>query len=143
VPAYGRSFYVPTTNAVGASGTLALYPQFDKTRQPAGDSDEPGDGPSKPDTFLVSKCDLFYVILKNVLGTDQCGNTTNGPSGLFTFKGMISTGFLDSSGVPAGGINHLFDNCSQTVCHVIWSSEAFPRLILPNSHLFTIQVRRL
>ena len=59
VPAYGRSFYVSTTNAVGASGTLALYPQFDKTRQPAGDSDEPGDGPSKHNTFLFSKYDVF------------------------------------------------------------------------------------
>jgi len=50
------------------------------------------------------------------LATDQCGNTASGNSGLFTFKGMISTGFLDASGGPAQGINYRFDNCSQTVC---------------------------
>jgi len=93
VAAYGHSFFVPTSSALDSSGSLAAYPQFDKTKQPPGDSDSDSSTPT----------------------TDQCGNTVNGGnSGIFTFKGMVSAGFLDASGAPAQGTNYRFDNCSQT-----------------------------
>jgi chitinase len=92
IAAYGHSFFVPTSSALDSSGSLAAYPQFDKARQPPGDSDGGTNTPT----------------------TDQCGNTVSGNSGVFTFKGMISKGFLDASGGPAQGINYRFDTCSQT-----------------------------
>ena len=76
-----------------------------------------------------------------VAGTDACGNPGGAVSGIFTFKGMISTGFLDASGAPAQGIDYRFDNCSQTVRVsglVIPSSE----YSIP-SRLFTSQAHKL
>ncbi|KDR72562.1 hypothetical protein GALMADRAFT_73528 [Galerina marginata CBS 339.88] len=89
VAAYGHSFHVGTSAATDSSGQLALYPPFDKSQQPLGDSDIPG------------------------ATTDQCGNTV-GVGGTFNFKGMISGGFLDANGNAASGIDYRFDNCSQT-----------------------------
>ena len=58
--------------------------------------------------------------------TDVCGNSVPGDTGIFTFEGMISKGFLDSSGDPVQGIDYRFDNCSQTVrvLLVTWNSNA-------------------
>ena len=115
IASYGHSFYVTTTAAVDAAGNVTLYPPFDKTKQPLGDSDAPG-------TATASKCSFIYQFTKTDLvnspfaGTDACGNPgTPAVSGIFNFKGMVSTGFLDASGAPAQGINYRFDNCSQTV----------------------------
>ncbi|KAF8970147.1 glycoside hydrolase family 18 protein [Flammula alnicola] len=91
VPAYGHSFHVADSAAVDSSGNLILYPPFDKSLQPLGDSDVPGASAT----------------------TDQCGNPV-GVSGTFNFKGMIAAGFLDSTGAAASGIDYRFDNCSQT-----------------------------
>lgn len=52
VAAYGHSFYVTTSDAIDNSGTLTLYPPFDKNRQPLGDSDLPGASPSEG-RFLI------------------------------------------------------------------------------------------
>jgi chitinase len=46
--------------------------------------------------------------------SDPCGDP-NGVSGVFTFAGLVSGGFLDSDGTAASGIEYTFDSCSQTV----------------------------
>ncbi|KAF9041411.1 glycoside hydrolase family 18 protein [Panaeolus papilionaceus] len=92
VAAYGHSFYVSNSSALTGPGALALYPPFDASRQPAGDSDIPGAPPS----------------------VDQCGNTSSGPGGTFNFNGMVDWGYLDANGNAASGMVYKFDNCSQT-----------------------------
>ena len=91
VPAYGHSFSVKRSDAIGASGKLNLYPPFDKNSQPAGDK---WDGTAG--------------------GVDECGNP-NVVGGVFNFWGLIDAGFLTSNGTVANGILYTFDNCSQTV----------------------------
>jgi len=110
VAAYGHSFFVDTSNAVDSTGTLALYPAFDKAKQPLGDSDVPGAAPSR-DSCLQRRSQLSY---NSSAGTDQCGNTV-GVGGTFNFNGMIAAGFLDANGDAASGMDYRFDNCSQTV----------------------------
>ncbi|KAJ6532717.1 glycoside hydrolase family 18 protein [Mycena vulgaris] len=90
VAAYGHSFRVPPTAALAGMNSLALYPKFDSSAQPVGSADTPGD------TSL-----------------DPCGDPS-GVSGIFTFAGLISEGFLDSNGTAASGIMSVFDSCSQT-----------------------------
>ncbi|KAJ7201709.1 glycoside hydrolase family 18 protein [Mycena pura] len=88
---YGHSFRVSSTAAIQGN-SLALYPSFDTdpSAQPVGSADTPGD------TSL-----------------DPCGNP-NGVSGIFTFAGLISGGYLDPNGTAAPGIKYTFDSCSQT-----------------------------
>ncbi|KAJ6616460.1 glycoside hydrolase family 18 protein [Mycena sp. CBHHK59/15] len=90
VAAYGHSFSVAPSAALSSAGVLASYPTFDASAQPMGSSDTPGD------TSL-----------------DPCGDP-NGVSGVFTFAGLVSGGFLNSSGLAANGIDYKFDSCSQT-----------------------------
>ncbi|KAF9527486.1 glycoside hydrolase family 18 protein [Crepidotus variabilis] len=92
VAAYGHSFFVANTAATDSTGELALYPAFDKAKQPAGDSDVGATYPT----------------------TDQCGNVISGPGGTFNFKAMITDGFLDTTGKAASGTTYRYDNCSQT-----------------------------
>jgi len=66
---------------------LAVYPPIGGS-QPAGSSDTPGD-----------------------MGTDPCGNPY-GLSGVFTFKGLVTEGFLDSDG--NANPNYAIDPCSST-----------------------------
>ncbi|KAJ6623753.1 glycoside hydrolase family 18 protein [Mycena sp. CBHHK59/15] len=89
VAAYGHSYSVAPSAALSGS-ELTSYPAFDASAQPMGTSDTSGD------TSL-----------------DPCGNR-NGISGLFTFAGLISSGFLNSTGSAAEGIDYRFDSCSQT-----------------------------
>lgn len=91
VAAYGHSFHVTTSAALGSSGNLNLYPSFDKSQQPLGDSDT-----STSASVL-----------------DSCGQP-EGISGTFNFNGMVAYGFLNSNGTAANGIDYTFDNCSQT-----------------------------
>ena len=60
IASYGHSFYVTTTAAVDAAGNVTLYPPFDKTKQPLGDSDAPG-------TASASKCSFIYQFTKTDL----------------------------------------------------------------------------
>ncbi|KAJ6572049.1 glycoside hydrolase family 18 protein [Mycena capillaripes] len=90
VASYGHSFRVAPSAALSEDNSIALYPDFDASAQPMGSADTPGD---------TSK--------------DPCGNP-NGVSGVFTFSGLISSGFLDSTGTAAAGIDYTFDSCSQT-----------------------------
>jgi chitinase len=93
VASYGHSFHVDSSAAMSSNGTLALYPQFDKSQQPAGDKwDSTADGTS-----------------------DACGNPST-VGGVFDFWGLIDGGFLTPNGTAASGIEYVFDNCSQTVC---------------------------
>lgn len=95
VATYGHSFHVATSAALISSGNLAAYPPFDNSKQPPGPSDS--------------------NVTSSTPTKDQCGNpVTPGNSGIFTFKDMVTAGFLDASGGPAEGINYRFDNCSQT-----------------------------
>ncbi|KAJ6469486.1 glycoside hydrolase family 18 protein [Mycena sanguinolenta] len=87
---YGHSFSVSSSAAINQMGSLALYPDFDASAQPLGSADTPGD------TSL-----------------DPCGEP-NGVSGIFTFAGLISGGFLNSNGTNATGMDYVFDSCSQT-----------------------------
>ncbi|KAJ7931214.1 glycoside hydrolase family 18 protein [Mycena leptocephala] len=87
---YGHSFSVKPSAAINKPGSISLYPSFDSSAQPMGSADTPGD------TSL-----------------DPCGDP-NGVSGIFTFAGLISGGFLNSNGTAATGIDYVFDSCSQT-----------------------------
>ena len=91
VPAYGHSFAVNKTSAFNGT-ELALYPAFNATGFPKGDSwdDEPG--------------------------VDTCGNKTN-QGGVINFWGLVESGFLTSTEngtAPAAGVDYVFDECSQT-----------------------------
>ncbi|KAF8217758.1 glycoside hydrolase family 18 protein [Mycena galopus ATCC 62051] len=88
--AYGHSFSVAPSAAINSTSSVALYPDFNAAAQPLGSSDTPGD------TSL-----------------DPCGDP-NGISGIFTFAGLISSGFLNSNGTAATGIDYVYDTCSQT-----------------------------
>ncbi|KAI5121787.1 hypothetical protein M0805_009779 [Coniferiporia weirii] len=90
VPSYGHSFRVTTQDALDSAGALALYPQFDKSSQPNGDSwDSDGSTP------------------------DACGNPGT-VGGVFDFWGLIEGGFLNTNGTAADGMAYAYDNCSQT-----------------------------
>jgi chitinase len=93
VPAYGRSWTVPKNEAYvnGKSGTLKLFAKPDKRRPPKGD------------------------VWDDAPGKDVCGTKT-GPGGVWTFQGLVKDGFLTKKGIPAKGIDHRYDTCSQTVC---------------------------
>lgn len=94
VASYGHSFAVTKSAAlnVSSSDTLNLYPAFDKSNQPAGDSWDSTTG-----------------------ATDICGNPSV-VGGIFNFWGLIQGGFLSDNGTVAEGIDYMYDNCSQTVC---------------------------
>ena len=80
-----------------ADGTLNLYPPFNATLQPKGDSDD-DNTPPQPGA------------------TDQCGNPVSTvPGGTFNFIGMIQHGFLNADGTAAEGTVYRYDNCTQTV----------------------------
>ncbi|KAG7097637.1 hypothetical protein E1B28_004969 [Marasmius oreades] len=89
VAAYGHSFHVSNSDALGPDNSLKLSPTFDKSQQPRGDSQD------------------------GAAGTDQCGNPV-AVGGIFNLWGLIDGGFLDAQGKPQAGISHVFDNCSQT-----------------------------
>ena len=90
VAAYGHSFQVKDADAYNGN-SLALYPPFNKTNQPAGDA---------WDSDVVSR--------------DVCGNLT-GSGGTIRFWGLIALGYLNPDGTPRNGIDYTFDNCSKTV----------------------------
>nr|AFD19009.1 chitinase 2 [Coprinellus congregatus] len=90
VAAYGRSFQVPLASAKSQEGSLNLFTAFDKTAKPFGEDDT---------------ADANY--------TNTCG-VVEGPSGVWTFKGLIESGILGADGNPADGIDYTFDECSQT-----------------------------
>ncbi|KAK0449602.1 glycoside hydrolase family 18 protein [Desarmillaria tabescens] len=92
VASYGHSFHVDDSNALASNGSLKLYPTFDASQQPAGDSDN---------------------ITTATQSTDICGNP-GGISGVFNFWGLIDGGFLTENGTAAEGIDYIFDDCSQT-----------------------------
>lgn len=92
VAAYGHSFSVAQSVAV-VNGALGMYPTFNKAMQP------PGQGETASTTT-----------------TDQCGNSS-GPTGIWTFEGLVSGGFLQNNNgtiAPATGVMYTYDNCSQT-----------------------------
>ncbi|KAG2127519.1 glycoside hydrolase family 18 protein [Suillus clintonianus] len=90
VPSYGHSFSVKPSDAfVSGTTTLAAYPAFDASNQPAGDAwDATG-------------------------SVDACGNY-EGSGGTFNLWGLVDGGFLNSEGTTADGIYYRFDSCSQT-----------------------------
>ncbi|KAJ7669315.1 glycoside hydrolase family 18 protein, partial [Mycena polygramma] len=100
VPSYGHSFRVAPSDALQSNGTIALYPNFELSKQPLGNTDLPDDN-----------------------STDPCGQP-NGVSGIFTFEGLITNGFLNSDGTAAtgNGISHTYDECSQTP--VVYNSSS-------------------
>ena len=120
VAAYGHSFHVTTSAALGSSGNVNLYPSFDKSQQPLGDSDT---STSASGTHLLLVVELDTIFLNLVL--DPCGQP-EGISGTFNFNGMIAHGFLNSNGTAANGIDYTFDNCSQTVRSLSLSHMTIP-----------------
>jgi chitinase len=94
VASYGHSFHVDKSNALASNGSLELYPKFDASQQPAGDSDN--------------------TTTTTTQATDICGNPAGGVSGIFNFWGLIDGGFLTENGTAAQGIDYIFDDCSQT-----------------------------
>lgn len=61
VAAYGHSFHVNTSAALGGSSTLTPYPPFDKAQQPLGDSDLAGASLSEG-SFSHSPCSVVSVL---------------------------------------------------------------------------------
>ncbi len=89
VASYGHSFHVKESNALG-SDALQAYPAFQTSAQAKGDRWD-GDG-----------------------GVDVCG-VEQGPSGVFTFWGLVEEGFINANGSALDGIGYRYDDCSQTV----------------------------
>ncbi|KAG1737910.1 glycoside hydrolase family 18 protein [Suillus paluster] len=90
VASYGHSFSVAPPHAFKSDKkTLAVYPAFNASNQPLGD------------------------VWDNVGGDDGCG-VYQGPGGTFRFWGLMDEGFLTKEGIPAHGIHHRYDDCSQT-----------------------------
>lgn len=91
VAAYGRSFH-PTVPVVDSSGNITtVNPTQDGKNVPFGEGEN----------------------AENTNDTDVCG-APGGPSGVFSFSGLISRGFLDSKGAPAPGIAYIQDECTET-----------------------------
>lgn len=91
VAAYGRAFH-PTTPPVDAGGLIStVNPAHDGNDIPFGENES----------------------ASTDFGTDVCG-TPAGPSGVFSFAGLISAGFLTSEGAPGPGIAYVQDNCTET-----------------------------
>lgn len=100
VPAYGHSFVVQAANAFAPKSktVLANYPEFVEGAEQTGDNWS-GEG-----------------------GVDVCGVEQSGGGGTFwNFWGLVDGGFLDEEGQPKKGIAYGFDNCSQTVCVILFS----------------------
>ncbi|KAF9257953.1 glycoside hydrolase family 18 protein [Marasmius fiardii PR-910] len=91
VPMFGQSFVVNKNDAFesGSSTTLALFPKFDAKAEHVGDKWDSEGGP------------------------DICGNVV-GPSGTYSFSGLMDTGYLNTDGSVKDGLQFQFDNCSQT-----------------------------
>lgn len=92
VPAFGHSFVVDKANAFqpGSTTELASFPKFNAKAEHSGDKwDSEG-------------------------GVDVCGNYV-GPSGVYAFRGLIDSGYLDSNGTAKDGVAFKYDTCSQTV----------------------------
>ncbi|KAF5321759.1 hypothetical protein D9619_000582 [Psilocybe cf. subviscida] len=91
VAAYGHSFKVAKSNAFksGSTTQLAVYPAFDSSVHPTGDSWD------------------------DAAGLDVCGNEQTA-GGNIDFWGMVDLGFLNSDGTPKQGITQVYDSCSQT-----------------------------
>ncbi|KAG7098279.1 hypothetical protein E1B28_000242 [Marasmius oreades] len=88
VPSYGQSFVVDRNDA-GSATALASFPKFNAKAQHVGDKwDSPG-------------------------GPDVCGNLV-GPSGTYSFKGLMDAAYLNNDGSAKNGIWFKYDNCSQT-----------------------------
>ena len=91
VASHGHSFGVNTKSAFpDNSSTLAMYPTFNSSNHPVGDSwDDAG-------------------------GIDICGvNQSSG--GIINFWGLIEAGFLTEEGVAADGISYAYGDCDRTV----------------------------
>ncbi|KAJ4490896.1 glycoside hydrolase family 18 protein [Lentinula aciculospora] len=92
IAAYGHSFVVPESTAFQSSSSTNItnvYPSFNKSAEHLGDRwDTSG-------------------------GVDICGNFS-GPSGVYSYWGLVEEGYINKDGTPKSGIGYLFDNCSQT-----------------------------
>ncbi|KAJ3934178.1 MAG: glycoside hydrolase [Lentinula lateritia] len=92
VAAYGHSFVVPESTALESNSSINVtnvYPSFNKSAEHLGDKwDSPG-------------------------GVDVCGNFS-GPSGVYSYWGLVEAGYVNKDGTPTSGFAYLFDNCSQT-----------------------------
>lgn len=93
-----------------------------------------------PLSILLSQ--LYNCLKYGSVETDECGNPvtpgTGGNSGIFTYKDVVNTGFLNASGAAAQGIYYRFDSCSQTVCENFYrTSKTYANSIFLISHSFT------
>lgn len=94
VAGYGHSYRVATDDAYydTENKILQLYAPFNWQDQPRGDSWDVGEST-----------------------TDQCGNPQNAYTGIFSFWGLVQQNYLNSTGLPAHGIEYGWDSCSETV----------------------------
>lgn len=99
IGAYGHGFRVNSTSALGnSSSTLNMYPAFNSS-----------------DLFQGSSWDNDPAI-------DDCGSPAV-KSGTYPFWSLVTeAGMLDESGEPKEGIVYGYDDCSQTVCQVFFST---------------------
>ncbi|EPS97397.1 hypothetical protein FOMPIDRAFT_127036 [Fomitopsis schrenkii] len=93
VAGYGHSYRVATDDAYydTENKILQLYAPFNWQDQPRGDSWDVGEST-----------------------TDQCGNPQNAYTGIFSFWGLVQQNYLNSTGLPAHGIEYGWDSCSET-----------------------------
>ncbi|KAJ7054431.1 glycoside hydrolase family 18 protein [Mycena amicta] len=89
---YGHSFSVAPKAAIQGS-SLALYPTYDASAQPMGSADSPGDSTS----------------------LDPCGNPA-GVSGIFTFAGLVQSGFLNDNGTGGSRASSMFSTSAARRC---------------------------
>ncbi|KAJ7241937.1 chitinase [Mycena haematopus] len=91
VASYGHSFSVAKADAFekGSKTQLALYPPFNASIYPTGDTWD------------------------DAAGVDECGNFSP-QGGVIDFWGLIQQGYLTKTGAPAKGVPYLYDNCTQT-----------------------------
>ncbi|TFK25208.1 endochitinase [Coprinopsis marcescibilis] len=91
VPAHGHSYDVSPSVVLSRSNSSLLveYPSFNPAARKRGDRWD-GEG-----------------------GTDVCG-ATDGPGGVYTYWGLIETGFLKQDGSVGDGIVKRYDECSET-----------------------------
>lgn len=104
VPAYGHSFVLPPSSR--QNFTITAYPPYNTGLELPGDKWD-GDG-----------------------GVDVCG-VMQGPGGTYAYRGLIEEGFLNPDGSVRDGVDFLFDDCSQTVCYIIFYFTELSRADTP------------
>ncbi|TFK20651.1 glycoside hydrolase [Coprinopsis marcescibilis] len=94
VPFYARSYIIPKESVIQNDVLTTFNPAFDRA--------------TMPPVFGERET------LETIAQTLECGQPAETPSGIFTFNGLIATGYLNVSGEAAPGVFYAFDDCTET-----------------------------